>query len=57
MGYTPDTTQETYAFVTDRMMLGRSLLSMSEETPAAMGSGAVVGSKSGDLLNFYVSAL
>ena len=50
-GYTPDMTEEPYVSVTDSVILGRSLL-MYGETPTAIGSGAVVGSKGDDSLNF-----
>ena len=51
-GYTPDMTEEPYVSVTDSVILGRSLLLMYGETPTAIGSGAVVGSKGDDSLNF-----
>ena len=51
-GYTPDITEEPYVSVTDSVILGRSLLLMYGETPTAIGSGAVVGSKGDDSLNF-----
>jgi len=49
-GRTPDTTEDPYASVVERMILiGRSLLLMCAEIPAAMGSGVA---KDDDTLNF-----